>query len=176
MVRSRKRKAKKEEEDVMPKAKRERRSAVQGLIDLGPLLPRQSIRLPTGVFKVTYINVGRQVVDEAARQHVAQQESVLRQALAADNYAEAMEMLANKERFSRRVIRLEAHGHRTTLGELGGIQRAEIHFRAGVGFYEAMSWEHSFSHVLQLSERTHIIAIKSRKKLQWEGGGGTAAS
>ena len=39
MVRSRKRKAKQEEEDVMPKAKRERRSAVQGLIDPGTVPP-----------------------------------------------------------------------------------------------------------------------------------------
>ena len=128
----------------MPKAKRGRRSAVQGLIDLGPLLPRLHIWLPTRLFKVTYINVERQLLDETARQQVAQQESVHRQALVTENDAESIVMMEKQERFNRWVIRVDDHGQRTTLGGLGGIQRAEIHFRAGVGFYEAIAWEHFF--------------------------------
>ena len=41
------------QEAGMPKAKRERISAVQGLIDLGPLLPRLGIPVPSQLFKAT---------------------------------------------------------------------------------------------------------------------------
>ena len=110
-------------------------------------------------------------MDETARQQVAQQESVHRQALAAENDAEAIEMLEKQEQFNRWVIRVDDHGRRTSPGGMGGIQRAEIHFRAGLEFNEAMYWEHLFSHLLQLSEIPRIMAIKAQQKLQWEGGG-----
>ena len=45
-----------------PRRKKERSSTVQGLIDLGPLIPRLSIQLPSRRFKVTYINSETQVL------------------------------------------------------------------------------------------------------------------
>ena len=41
----------------MPRAKRDGRSGVQGLIELGPLLPRLGLQLPLRLFKVTCINL-----------------------------------------------------------------------------------------------------------------------
>lgn len=59
---------------VMHRAKRERRCTVQGLIDSGPLLPTLDIQVPPRLYKMTRIDLERQISDEQVRQRMVRQE------------------------------------------------------------------------------------------------------
>ena len=65
---------------------------------------------------------------------------------------------------------MEDRQHRLTLGSLGRVYRAEVHYRVGIGCYEGMAWDHLLMHVTQVREKAPQVAIKSQQKFFWEVG------
>ena len=68
-------------------------------------------------------------------------------------------LLQKRKRLPRWFINVEDRQQRLTLGGLGRVHRAEVHYRLGIGYYEGMAWEHPGLH----------------PTLAWEGGMGKGA-
>ena len=103
----------------MPKAKKERRRTVQGLIDLGPLLPRPNILLPSRLFKVMYLNLERQVYDDQSRQQWLQPETAARTVLRIEYCGELCQLVFKRERLRKWFISVEDRQQHLTPGSWG---------------------------------------------------------
>ena len=72
------------------------------------------------------------------------------------------------ERLRRWFINVEDRQQRLTLGSLGRMHRAEVHYRVGIRCYEGMAWEHLLMHLIQVREETNRVAIRSQQKIFWQ--------
>ena len=65
------------------------------------------------------------------------------------------------------MILVEDRTCRLALGARNQLQKAELHFRAGILGYEDMAWPHLTLHLFTLTERRHRGCILSMAQVEW---------
>ena len=150
----------------MPFGKRSRPNSAQLLINLGPLLAPVVVTVPR-IRPVTYLDLHSQLTAEQVRVQMVHTEQHVRCAILVAYYECSLDLTARFERLRRWMVLVEERHCHLALGARGQLQKAELHFRAGILGYEGMAWPHLTLHLFTLTERCHREGILSMAKVEW---------
>ena len=136
-----------------PQVKRSKRSSLQVLLDLGPLLPRVVQQVPQRLYKVAYINLDRQPEDEQHRGQLMVREEQARATVETDMLRRELDLWVRCKKLRRWTLLVVDRRLRTTLRVMGQVQWAEVHLREGTARQEGLEWEHLLEYLILAQER-----------------------
>ena len=116
---------------------------------------------------VTYLDLHSQLTVEQVWVQMVHLEQHVRCAITVAHYERSLDLTARFERLRRWMILIGEHRCRLALGARNQLQKAELHFRAGIMGYEGMAWPHLTLHLFTLAERCHRECILSMSKVEW---------
>ena len=87
---------------------------------------------------MTYIDSETRIPDGQAGHQLMRQELYDRSMLDVEHCGQLCVLWPKRERLRRWFLNVEDRQQRLTLGSLGRVHRAEVHYRVGIGCYEGM--------------------------------------
>ena len=145
----------------MPIGKRSWPNSAQLLINLGPLLAPMVVTVPR-IRPVTYLDLHSQLTAEQVRVQMIHLEQHVRCAIAVAYYERSLDLTARFERLRRWMLLIDDRRGRLALGARDQLQKAELHFRAGILGYEGMAWPHLTLHLFRGSFKHAVHAVRTQ--------------
>ena len=156
-----------EETEYLPRRKRQRRSATQILLDLGPLLQPVLQRTPGQLYKATYINLDIQMEDEQIRQRLMRKEEQFREMLVVDSICATRDLNVRFEKMQRWTLMVVERRQLLTLRVMGQVQWAEVHIRSRVVQQEGLEWQHLLEYLILAQKRMERRWLKGERGMEW---------
>ena len=156
-----------EETEYLPERKRQRRSATQILLDLGPLLQPVLQRTPGQLYKATYINLDIQMEDEQIRQRLMRKEEQFREMLVVDSICATRDLNVRFEKLQRWTLMVVERRQLLTLRVMGQVQWAEVHIRSRVVQQEGLEWQHLLEYLILAQKRMERRWLKGERGMEW---------
>ena len=133
---------------------------------MGPLLAPLVVAVPR-IRPVTYLDLHSQLTAEQVRVKMMHIEEHVRCAISVAYYERSLDLTARFERLRRWMLLVADRHCRLALRVRDQLQKAELHFRAGILGYEGMAWPHLTLHLFAIQERCHRECILRMFKVEW---------